>query len=465
MVRRLLSLRSLLEDMSGLDEKMASQVDLLLRALRSGVDLAGAAEGEEEEEEEEEDSDGAPATKAPTGAKKRGASSASGGSGKDDESGEEEEGQKEEEEEGEDVDEYDLEEEEARFMGGAEGPDEEDDGDEGEASKATTKKKRRRAARQEALSEARAKLAAGDGTGDASLGDFGDDDVDMNGGGGGGANILQGMVNRISQRDQATTARKGRGLQGDLDVPIRERDQTIRVRRPAPGEESGSEDEGGSGAAAGSEEDDDDDFLGGGGGGGFMDGLPPGLLEGLSRRGGGGGGGDGAAAGAKKRKSAGTEGKRDRGGGGDAEGEEDDEFYAIVAEEKERKKRAKKDKYNPQARIAGALEAELEAERAARGETKRGASYTIIKNRGLTPHKNKLNRNPRSKKREAFRKATIRRKGQVRMPWEAGGCGIVAGRQSQLTIDLTGVIGCTWHLRLLHPLTACCVICMRGQRG
>ncbi|CAN0548461.1 unnamed protein product, partial [Ectocarpus sp. 12 AP-2014] len=56
----------------------------------------------------------------------------------------------------------------------------------------------------------------------------------------------------------------------------------------------------------------------------------------------------------------------------------------------------------------------LEAERAARGETKRGASYTIIKNRGLTPHKNKLNRNPRSKKREAFRKATIRRKGQVR---------------------------------------------------
>ncbi|CAM9638532.1 unnamed protein product [Scytosiphon promiscuus] len=78
------------------------------------------------------------------------------------------------------------------------------------------------------------------------------------------------------------------------------------------------------------------------------------------------------------------------------------------------RKLAKKAKYNPQARIAGALEAELEAVRAAKGETKRGASYTIIKNRGLTPHKNKLNRNPRSKKREAFRKATIRRKGQVR---------------------------------------------------
>lgn len=47
-VRRLLSLRGLLEDMSGLDEKMSSQVDLLLRALKSGVDLAGAGEEEEE---------------------------------------------------------------------------------------------------------------------------------------------------------------------------------------------------------------------------------------------------------------------------------------------------------------------------------------------------------------------------------------------------------------------------------
>lgn len=103
----------------------------------------------------------------------------------------------------------------------------------------------------------------------------------------------------------------------------------------------------------------------------------------------------------------------ERGGEGEGEGEED-AFYAAVAEGKERKKRAKQEKYEPKSRIAGALEAELEAEREARGETKRGASYTIIKNRGLTPHKNKLNRNPRTKKREAFRKATIRRKGQVR---------------------------------------------------
>ncbi|CAN0431052.1 unnamed protein product, partial [Hapterophycus canaliculatus] len=41
-VRRLLSLRALVEDMSAVDDKMSSQVDLLVRALRSGVDLAGA---------------------------------------------------------------------------------------------------------------------------------------------------------------------------------------------------------------------------------------------------------------------------------------------------------------------------------------------------------------------------------------------------------------------------------------
>lgn len=45
---------------------------------------------------------------------------------------------------------------------------------------------------------------------------------------------------------------------------------------------------------------------------------------------------------------------------------------------------------------------------------KRAASYEIIKNRGLTPHRKKENRNARVKKREAYAKAVIRRKGQVR---------------------------------------------------
>jgi len=45
---------------------------------------------------------------------------------------------------------------------------------------------------------------------------------------------------------------------------------------------------------------------------------------------------------------------------------------------------------------------------------KRAASYEIMTNRGLTPHRKKANRNPRVKKREAFAKAVVARKGQVR---------------------------------------------------
>ena len=44
----------------------------------------------------------------------------------------------------------------------------------------------------------------------------------------------------------------------------------------------------------------------------------------------------------------------------------------------------------------------------------RVAGYRILKNRGLVAHKAKINRNPRVKKREQFRKAVIRRKGAVR---------------------------------------------------
>jgi len=57
--------------------------------------------------------------------------------------------------------------------------------------------------------------------------------------------------------------------------------------------------------------------------------------------------------------------------------------------------------------VAGAHAAEL-----ADG-AKRAASYQIVKNRGLVAHKSKINRNPRVKKKEQFRKATIARKGQV----------------------------------------------------
>lgn len=44
---------------------------------------------------------------------------------------------------------------------------------------------------------------------------------------------------------------------------------------------------------------------------------------------------------------------------------------------------------------------------------KRGITYQIAKNKGLTPFRKKEQRNPRVKHRNAYRKATIRRKGAV----------------------------------------------------
>ncbi|XP_017548345.1 something about silencing protein 10 [Pygocentrus nattereri] len=48
------------------------------------------------------------------------------------------------------------------------------------------------------------------------------------------------------------------------------------------------------------------------------------------------------------------------------------------------------------------------------GDAKRGITYQMAKNKGLTPKRKKIDRNPRVKHREKFRRANIRRKGQVR---------------------------------------------------
>ncbi|KAL7842988.1 hypothetical protein AOLI_G00245000 [Acnodon oligacanthus] len=47
------------------------------------------------------------------------------------------------------------------------------------------------------------------------------------------------------------------------------------------------------------------------------------------------------------------------------------------------------------------------------GDAKRGITYQMAKNKGLTPKRKKIDRNPRVKHREKFRRAKIRRKGQV----------------------------------------------------
>ncbi|CAM9925806.1 unnamed protein product, partial [Phaeothamnion confervicola] len=142
----------------------------------------------------------------------------------------------------------------------------------------------------------------------------------------------------------------------------------------------------------------------GGGGFDFGDGRPPELLEAVA--------GLGRSSG-KKRKSHDARDEDDSDGASEDGAGEEDLFYNAVAAQKAKAKQARRDKYVPAPVIAGTLEQELEEEIARTG-AKRGATYAIVKNRGLTPHKNKLNRNPRAKKREKYRKAVIRRKGQVR---------------------------------------------------
>lgn len=65
-------------------------------------------------------------------------------------------------------------------------------------------------------------------------------------------------------------------------------------------------------------------------------------------------------------------------------------------------------------------ESELEKDKAVeeeeKEEGKRGITYQIAKNKGLTPHRKKEQRNPRVKHRNKYRKARICRKGQVREP-------------------------------------------------
>jgi U3 small nucleolar RNA-associated protein 3 len=80
-------------------------------------------------------------------------------------------------------------------------------------------------------------------------------------------------------------------------------------------------------------------------------------------------------------------------------------FYDKVAKKSQDKKAFKKSLYHVAPKYPR-LEKEVEGERAVSG--------IIMKNRGLVPHKAKINRNPRVKKREQYRKALISRKGAVR---------------------------------------------------
>jgi hypothetical protein len=100
----------------------------------------------------------------------------------------------------------------------------------------------------------------------------------------------------------------------------------------------------------------------------------------------------------------------------DGEGDDDnngddggENMFDDYLSTKKQFKASKKEHYTVEPRYGGSTAADE-----IQDGKKRAISYEIMKNRGLTAHKKKSNRNPRVKKREAFEKATKARKGQVR---------------------------------------------------
>ncbi|NXX78772.1 SAS10 protein, partial [Urocolius indicus] len=81
-------------------------------------------------------------------------------------------------------------------------------------------------------------------------------------------------------------------------------------------------------------------------------------------------------------------------------------YYKMMEEKLKLKRKRTKDQ--------DALEEEEEVLEGEDPNNKRGVTYQMIKNKGLMPKRKKIDRNPRVKHREKFRRAKIRRKGQVR---------------------------------------------------
>ncbi|OQR82740.1 hypothetical protein ACHHYP_15542 [Achlya hypogyna] len=88
--------------------------------------------------------------------------------------------------------------------------------------------------------------------------------------------------------------------------------------------------------------------------------------------------------------------------------EDADAFYETVAATKSKHKKLKEAFFSHEPTYYPEEEGDDDEDK------KRGATYQMIKNRGLTAHKSKVNRNPRVKKRLQYQKALVRRKGQVR---------------------------------------------------
>mmetsp|Transcript_11287 Transcript_11287/g.14692 ORF Transcript_11287/g.14692 Transcript_11287/m.14692 type:complete len:677 (+) Transcript_11287:59-2089(+) len=183
-----------------------------------------------------------------------------------------------------------------------------------------------------------------------SLDDFGDVGIEDDEIPSKGTNV-QSVVNHLKQKSRSAKDKKEVG--GDADVPFRD----PKALKPNPKSQEFRNDE-----------DEDVD------------------LEAL----------DEMFTGKKKHKQISSTGSDD----------DEDAFYKAISTMKKQKKKEKAEKYKVH-------KLTKEPERV-KEEERRGASYEIIANRGLVAHKKKLNRNPRVKKRVAYEKAIIRRKGQVR---------------------------------------------------
>ncbi|KAL3449592.1 Sas10 C-terminal domain-containing protein [Aspergillus insuetus] len=114
--------------------------------------------------------------------------------------------------------------------------------------------------------------------------------------------------------------------------------------------------------------------------------------------------------------------------GNDASGSDDDDYYDMVAARTNKRKGDKKEAYEAAAREGGHVEIQEEIG----PDGKRAITYQIEKNRGLAPKRNKLNRNPRVKKRMRF-EAKKKKLGSVRQVYKGGeGAGGYGG-------ELTGI--------------------------
>ncbi|XP_017263475.1 something about silencing protein 10 [Kryptolebias marmoratus] len=111
----------------------------------------------------------------------------------------------------------------------------------------------------------------------------------------------------------------------------------------------------------------------------------------------------------KKEKDSGETLSEDEDSESDLDEEAALRFYREVEERVKLKRKSK-------APEAEELEEEEEEEEEMEGldPDRRGITYQMAKNKGLTPKRKKIDRNPRVKHREKYRRAKIRRKGQVR---------------------------------------------------